>query len=115
MQENFLECPNWVIALLRELDRELRRVMWNMRQEEYDSPFGNTGNVFEGDVFKVRAYDWDGKEDINFEWKDMKFRWYKYLGRGTEVNGEWKMEDYVEMFNECLEEILGMEEREWER
>ena len=28
-------CPEWVIALLRDLDRSLKIAMWNKNQEEY--------------------------------------------------------------------------------
>lgn len=117
MPENTLEwnnCPEWVVALLEKLDKELRRVMWNVNQKVYDSPFSNSGNMYEGDCFKVRSYDWDGDKDINFEWKDMKFRWYKYLGRDTEVNGNWEAEKYIEMFNECLESICNIDKEIWE-
>ena len=40
------DCPDYVVALLDYLDKELSRVMWNINQKEYDSPFENTANRF---------------------------------------------------------------------
>ena len=42
----YYDCPEYVIALLRELDNQLCRIMWNINQEEYDSPFSNTANSY---------------------------------------------------------------------
>ena len=30
------DCEDWIVALLRDLDRKLQIVMWNINQEEYD-------------------------------------------------------------------------------
>ena len=59
--------------------------MWNKNQEEYDSPFDNTGNSFIGENFEVHAYDWDedSSQEYNFKFGDIKISWYKYLGRGS--------------------------------
>ena len=40
------DCPDYIVALLREIDRQLDSIMWNIHQETYDSPFDNTSNSF---------------------------------------------------------------------
>ena len=52
-------CPNWITALLGAIDYELTRIMWNINQKDFASPFGNTGNKFKNDTFEVIAYDWN--------------------------------------------------------
>ncbi len=49
-----IDCPEYIIALLFYIEEELDRIMWNIHQEEYDSPFRNSGNVkgFRTDVLK---------------------------------------------------------------
>lgn len=114
------DCPYYVVALLRELENQLCRVYWNKTQQEYDSPFGNTGNRFSNDVFEVQAYSWDDENptEYNFKYyvgdkaniKDIEISWYKYLGRDTTVNQLLDSNIYVDMFNNCLDSILKMEE-----
>ena len=92
-------CPMYFIALLREIDRVLKHVMYNINQEEYDSPFENTGNSFECPIFKVDAYNWndDAHQEYNFIYfinkadlqiDDVEVSWYKYLGCDTTINQE---------------------------
>ena len=108
------ECEEFIVALLRELDRSLSRAMWNIHQKEYESPFNNTGNSFKNDVFEVQAYNWNDEisQDYNFKWKDVKISWYKYLGRDTTINALISTYEAKEMFNECLESIKKMENEE---
>lgn len=105
------ECPEWLESFLWSIDRELSRVMWNIEQEEYDSPFGNTGNKFKNDVFEVNAYDWDdnSEQKYNFKWKDLEISWYKYCGRGMSVNQKISLSKGEKMLNECLESLREME------
>lgn len=105
------ECPRWIVALLNELDNQLDRVMWNIHQEEYQSPFENTANSFKNDVFKVQAYDWndDIEQPYNFKCEDIEISWYKYLGRDTTINGEYEPQKIIDMFNKCLKSILDMD------
>lgn len=117
------DCPYYVVALLKELENQLCRVYWNKTQQEYDSPFGNTGNRFSNNVFEVQAYSWDDENptDYNFKYyvgdkaniKDIEISWYKYLGRDTTVNQLLDSNIYVDMFNNCLNSILKMEEDEF--
>ena len=105
--------PDYVVALLSSIDNELCRIMWNKYQEQYDSPFCNTGNNFECDLFEVAAYDWDDtrEQEYNFWYKpaDIKISWYKYLGRGTRVYGEYSADEYIKMFDDCIKFL-----RKWE-
>ena len=101
------DCDEYIVALLRHLDSELCRVMWNKNQQEYDSPFQNTGNSFIGENFEVHAYSWneDEEQTYNFKCGDIEISWYKYLGRGTTINGEYTPEQIINMYNICLNEI----------
>ena len=105
------DCPRWVVALLNELDDQLDRVMWNIHQEEYQSPFENTANSFKNDVFEVQAYSWDDEvhQPYNFKCDDIEISWYKYLGRDTTINGEYEPQKIIDMFNKCLQSILDMD------
>lgn len=105
------DCPRWVVALLNELDDQLDRVMWNIHQEEYHSPFENTANSFKNDIFEVQAYSWDDEvhQPYNFKCDDIEISWYKYLGRDTTINGEYEPQKIIDMFNKCLNSILDMD------
>ena len=83
--------------------RELGRVYWNVHQEEFEDrglyppghqPFGVTW----------RAYDWsDEPDDIpNFAWGGVEIRWYKYPGRGMNVNVDWTPDQWSKWLNEFL-------------
>lgn len=105
------ECPRWIVALLKELDNQLDRVMWNNTQKEYPSPFENTANSFKNDVFEVQAYNWsdDIEQPYNFKCGDIEISWYKYLGRDTTINNEYEPQVIIDMFNKCLQSILDMD------
>lgn len=105
------EVPNYVQAAFRQIDEELSRVMWNINQEEFDSPFDNTGNKFKNDVFEIEAYSWDEEYDqkYNFKWGDYKVRWYKHSRRDPEANRFISPEECAQMLNECLESIRKMD------
>ena len=84
--------------------------MWNIYQEEYDSPFRNTGNTFHSNTFTVEAYSWDDEVDqkYNFKWRDYEITWYKYFPRGMTANRVMSPSECAEMLDDCLEEILRM-------
>lgn len=113
-------CPNYIVALLREIDRQLNRIMWNIYQKEYNSPFSNTGNSFELGNFKVMAYNWNEEveQDYNFIYKvdktksnldDIKISWYKYLGRDTTINQEIDSSIIVDMFDDIIDQLHNYE------
>lgn len=107
------DCPEWLESFLWSIDSELQRVMWNIKQEECDSPFGNTGAKFKNDVFEVNAYDWneENEQKYNFKWKDLEISWYKYCGRGMSVNQKIGLSKGERMLNECLESLRKMESK----
>lgn len=107
-----------IVAALEKIESELDRVMWNIHQEEYSSPFMNTGNSFKCDTFEVSAYDWDwdmeeesgeAEPKPNFKWRNFEFWWYKYLGRGDYANREISNDELNEMLNDCLRTIIKYE------
>lgn len=105
------DCPDYVVALLSDISYRLSTIMWNKTQEEYDSPFDNTGNNFVCDVFEVHAYNWD--EDVcqpyNFKCGDIEISWYKYLGRGCTMNKKCTPDEIVNMYNKCMQELMKMD------
>lgn len=109
------DCEDYIVALLRNLDDELCRVMWNKNQEEYESPFQNTGNSFIGKNFEVHAYSWDDESDqtYNFKCGNIEISWYKYLGRGTTINGNYSKDEIISMYNACLKEIREIDDEHY--
>lgn len=97
------EVSEIVQAALRAISVELDRVMWNLHQEHYASPFDNTGNVFVCPVFEAHAYSWgDDEQPYNFKWGDVLIGWYKWSGRGTSSNVEITPDMAAKMLDECL-------------
>ena len=105
------DCPEWVEAYLILISQELDRVMWNVSQEEYNSPFSNTGNKFKNKTFEVEAYSWNDEipQPYNFKWKDVEISWYKYMGRGMSINQKLTHKKGEQMLNKCLESIRAMD------
>jgi hypothetical protein len=104
------EVSNLVDAALCRIRDELDRVMWNVNQEQYSSPFGNTGNAFKCETFEVHAYSWgDDEQPFNFKWRDVEISWYKYLGRGMSSNMEIPPALVSEMLDDCLRAAAAWE------
>lgn len=78
-------------------------------------PCGNTGAIFENDVFAMRAYCWcdgDAHPDgcpANFEHKASGFEasWYKYLGRGGSMSGPIDVGRFEVLLEECHASLAG--------
>lgn len=106
-----LDLPEWVEAFLLSIETEMERVMWNRNQEEYSSPFRNTGERFECDTFAVEAYNWDESTDQpwNFKWRDVEIDWYKHVRRGATINQELSYERGVQMLDECLAAVRALD------
>jgi hypothetical protein len=103
--------PDIMLAALGMVSDELSRVMWNINQEDYRSPFSNTGNEFRNDVFHAAAYSWgDERQPYNFSWKEIRISWYKHMGRGSSSNVLVTPDLAAECLGECLASILLMEE-----
>jgi hypothetical protein len=108
------EVSEILIAALRAIEYKLDIVMWNINQEEYNSPFGNTGNRFKCKVFEVQSYNWNDDEiqGYNFKYKDIEISWYKYLGRGTTVNKAITNDEISKMLDDCLSAVKKYEKTE---
>lgn len=105
------ECPKLLESALRMIDDELDRIMWNIHQEKYPSPFSNTANDFKCDAFEVDAYNWgDDDQPYNFKWRDVEISWYKYLGRGMSVNQKISNDKISEMLDDCMDALRRYEE-----
>jgi hypothetical protein len=106
------EVPDIWDAALCFIRDELERVMWNVRQKEYASPFANAGERFDCPTFSVHAYSWDESKEQpwNFKWRDVEISWYKYLGRGMSANRLLSPELAAEMLAECLFVVWGLDD-----
>jgi hypothetical protein len=97
------EVPEIMEAALASIRDRLDILMWNRTQEEYASPFGNTGNSYTNETFRVVAYSWGSDEQpFNFAWRDLRISWYKYFGRGMSAN----LEITPDLASECLTDCL---------
>ena len=98
-----------VVAVLRQIDKELQRCYWNANQKEMESPFDNNGNSYRCDAFSVHAYEWNDDNENNFVYPEHNLvaEWYKYLGRGDfiRVPYYWRMEMLADMLNDCVSAI----------
>ena len=103
--------PQYLIAAFIMIDEELDRVMWNIHQKEYASPFDNTGASYRNNVFEIEAYSWDEDygQPYNFKWKDLEINWYKHMQRGTNMNRETTPKEVAEMLDECISSLLEYE------
>lgn len=99
----------WQLALLFDIKKYLNTCYWNKEQREMRSPFDNTGETFQTNHLTLIAYQWDDEDDeedkYNLKFKDVEISWYKYLGRGTTINKELSMEEWVVLYNEIIDEI----------
>lgn len=109
-------CEDYIVDLLRGIERVLEIMMWNKGEKDYASPFGNTGNSFKNDTFEVQAYSWNDEEvqEYNFLYKvdrtksnlqDIKISWYKYLGRDTTINQKLDPNIIVDMHKNCINSL----------
>lgn len=106
------DVPDIMLAALRLVSEELDRVMWNIHQEDYHSPFSNTANEFRNDDFHAVAYSWgDDDQPHNFAWKDLRICWYKYLGRGMSSNIAITPDLAAACLEDCLASIRRMENK----
>lgn len=105
--------PQIMESALRYIRDELDRVMWNLKQRNFDSPFSNTGGRFECDIFKVHAYSWsDDEQTWNFYHpkSGLKISWYKYLGRGLSSNMIISPDFASEVLRDCIDACLAVEQ-----
>jgi hypothetical protein len=110
------EVPKYVEAALLMIEQELLQVMWNITQEEFESPFRNTGNKYKCEFFEVNAYSWDDEEEqkYNFKWKDFELSWYKYYPRGMSMNRKISPKETAQMLNECISYLEKIDQEDYE-
>lgn len=106
------DAPELLISVLRSIDTMLETVLWNIHQEQYVSPFSNTGANFKcNNTFEVQAYSWneDINQEWNFKWKDLRVSWYKHLKRGTTVNRLIEPDEIAELLKDCYGALIKYE------
>jgi len=109
------EVSNLLMAALHEIEGELCRVMENITQKTYHSPFENYAEHFVCPTFEAHSYSWtDDNQEYNFKWKDVKISWYKYLGRGTSINRLISNDEIEILLEECLEALQKYEKENCE-
>jgi hypothetical protein len=99
-----------IISALNLIEIELDRVYWNKYQKELKSPFDNTAETYENNIFAVRAYYWGNDEDKidlpNFSYKNGEFtvHWYKDSHRilWIDCKVEFTVEYLNNMVNDCF-------------
>ena len=73
------------------------------------NPCENNASQFKNDTFSMRSFYWGDDETIsnfpNFKYKDVEVRWYKYLGRGMEVNQDLTPTKWAAIFEDCLKSL----------
>lgn len=116
-------CPRYITALLRDIQRQLDRIMWNIYQKDYDNPFENTANSFKLGNFEIQAYNWndDESQEYNFIYRvdkskanmpDLKISWYKYIGRDMTINQEIDENVMVSIYDDIISQLLKFENEE---
>ena len=68
------DCPDFVIAGLDYLAREIERVEWNRTQKEYSAPIHNNGEEYKTDAFEMRAFYWG---DCECGYEDKEYKWHE--------------------------------------
>lgn len=105
------EIPNLLYAALHVIEEEMVRIMENITQKEYHSPFENYAEHFVCPTFEAHAYSWDEDEnqEYNFRWRDVKISWYKYFGRDMSVNKELSNDEIAILLDDCLDALAKYE------
>ena len=103
----YYKFPDWVVALLEDIDRKLSTVARCIGRKDFDSPFDNSGNRWRNDVFEVQAYSWadDEQQQYNFKCGDIEISWYKYLGKDTTINKNCSKGEIIEMYDRCIKSL----------
>lgn len=120
------DCPKYIIALLRDIQRQLDRIMWNIYQKDYDNPFENTSNTFSLGNFEIQAFNWNDEvsQEYNFIYRvdkskanmpDLKISWYKYIGRDMTINQEIDANVMIDIYNDIISQLLQFEEQEMKK
>ena len=107
------DCPEYIVALLRDINRKLEIVAYNLGHKDFESPFDNTGNRWSNDVFEVEAYSWNDEvaQEYNFKCGNIEISWYKYLGRDTTINGEYSETVIIDMYTKCIDSLNKLNDK----
>jgi hypothetical protein len=105
------DVPDIMHAALTMISDELGRIMRNHTQEDYPSPFSNSGAEFRNDTFHAQAYSWgDDDQPYNFAWKDLRISWYKWMGRGMSSNIAITPDMAAACLDDCLKSLQILED-----
>jgi hypothetical protein len=114
------EVEEYVTALLRHVAEEIERVERNRRQESYEAPTGWGPAEYATDVFIMRGYVYPDDESgqdapVNFEATvpgvgTVRLRWYKHLGRSMSVDRRLTPDQWIAVFNACLDSLRRINE-----
>ena len=100
--------PHYLEALLDKIFEELKRVYWNVYQEEFEEWMPT-----KMPKLIVRSFYWGDDRDEalkpNFEYKDVRFYWYKHRGRSMTVNVMKTEKQWISWFQKCLKYIRKFE------
>lgn len=96
------------------IDSMLRAVGEKYSEDKDAEWAGKYGTNYENELFAMCKFCWCEKEDCkvcngelpNFHYKplDFKLSWYKYIGRGVEMNKTLTQTEILEMANTLLKE-----------
>lgn len=105
--------PEIMEAALMSISNELDRVMWNIHQKEYNSPFSNSGQSFRCPTFTAVSYSWaDDPQPYNFKHQKtgLTVSWYKWFGRGASSDRDISPAMAAEVLEDCLAAIRRIED-----
>lgn len=102
------KCPDFVVALLRDIKWRLEIQYWNLNQQKeyniFDLYMEDSGLPYKS--FKWCPYNWgDDEQEYNFKYKDIEISWYKYFGRDMTINKNIAPGQATEMYNDILQEV----------
>lgn len=102
--DEYVELGLFTIGALLESDAE-------------GNPAGNTGAIYEGDKFAIRAFCWcdgdrrghDPECPPNFEHYATNFRceWYKHASRGNRQSRSISRTEWASIMADCMHEIVA--------
>ena len=89
-------------AALLLIEDRMAMAYWNTHEEEMVSPFRNTGQSMDYGLFQVCAYDWENEQPYNFQYGDIRIKWYKHFRNCLEVNRPISQSEITRMLAACL-------------
>jgi len=104
------EVPEYAIALFFYIKDEIKRIYWNINQEEWDE--ASSPGFAE---IEWRPYWWGDEDEKeaslpNFKYGNLEIHWYKHPGRGMSCNQDLKEMGWIVFFNEIMKELHKIDE-----